>query len=125
MHKKRWEVGYKVVSRNTDEKLWLSAFVPYEYECVYGLNTITKRPDDGGPLFVFKEKEKAIRFLNNLEENLGIISFLFKCQFKRSNDNCGWLKVKENKLVSAGVPSGTFFADEVKLIKRLRKREKK
>lgn len=108
--KEKWENGWKVVRKGPGGRL-KSAMMKKAY-CNYKIGAVTERPDEGGPLAVFKDKRRARNFIE-LYSHLPL--YLYPCKYIRSRSHSFWWP-KHRRMEEAECPAGTNFADGVKIL---------
>lgn len=104
------EKGYKVVSCFSDniKKSWTTNgnVIFYKFE------KWVDRPDECGPLAVFKYKKDAIDFVLRYSFEFDVDDFIVKCDYIRSTDTILW---NDRKYTKKDLPVGTVLADRVKI----------
>lgn len=108
---KKLKIGYKVVSINEEGHYWSSS-APFPAAKRYRRDCFTKRAKEHGPLAVFRSKKFARDF------GLDFGGAIFQCEYMPSVDTALWDKAECVSLLE--LPSGTAFADKVRLLERIR-----
>jgi hypothetical protein len=108
--------GFKVCTVEPHGGLW-SAVVPHDkvqHERIvrYGPGW-THRPDGGGALCVFPDRERALRFATDGRWAGGAYIFAFSCSYVPSRSK--WAYWEGNVLTCLEATPGTVFADAVYL----------
>lgn len=119
---KRTRKGIKVC-RIVGDSYYESAF--HDGKVInYHFGEWNERPEECGPLAVFKKIEYAINFLKN---NYRFDKMLFECKYIKSKEKDFYFthysykddKKQKISMEECRIPKGTRFADKVKLIKRV------
>lgn len=114
--KKNAKKGYKIVYSEDEKLRSISVYSAVKY----AKKKKTRRPLGDGPLAVFDELYFAKKFKNRPIFN-DIRLEVWECVYIPSKDRTLWYSSKGWKQVEMkdGFPTGTDFADMVKLIKKI------
>ena len=105
-----WLYGYKLITKDKRGSIYITFYEMGHTECPK--NKVVHRPDNCGPLAVFKTLKSAQLFKGNYCKHLIIVP----CKYKKSKDTEFWQYEKHapqgmNNFDS--YPEGTDFADKV------------
>lgn len=112
-----WKTGYKVLKqRNKNLKSYILALGKDYSSIRYFTNKINVPKVGCCPLDVFDTLENAKNFANNNS------TIIYRCKYIKSNKKY-FHDLEGNELNLEYCPCGTKFADKVKLIRRITKKE--
>lgn len=114
---KRTRRGYKVLNPNMGSVIINRMDVGYVH---YKINTWVYPAEYCGPLCVFKKKKDAKNFWS-------INILLYKCKYKKSKQRAyrPYMDFEnEREYITDHPPTGTIFADKVKITRRILENEK-
>lgn len=117
--KQEWVKGWKVIRINCGESR--VSCTSDGHEVLYEKDKITGRPENCGPLAVFKTREVAREFKRRFWYHWrGCRIKIVKCLYKKSEDTYLWYDGSycdhNHRPTRRELPKGTDFADEVKCL---------